>query len=76
MTPIVLFEEAWEGNEEATVTNWFFDEGASVSEGDLIAEVMVLKAAIEVRAPASGRLTISVPVDGIVSKGTKLGGIG
>ncbi len=76
MTPIVLFEEAWEGTDEATVTNWFFEEGASVTEGDLIAEVMVVKAAVEVRAPASGRLTIAVPVDAVVSKGTKLGELG
>ena len=72
MTPVILFENAWEGDDEAALTNWFFDDGAAVAEGDLIAEVMVSKAAIEIRAPVGGRLTIRVPIDAVVAKGDTL----
>ncbi len=72
MTPVMLFENAWEGDEEAALTNWFFEDGAVVAEGDLIAEVMVSKAAIEIRAPVAGRLKILVGVDAVVTKGVTL----
>jgi pyruvate/2-oxoglutarate dehydrogenase complex dihydrolipoamide acyltransferase (E2) component len=72
MTPVVVLDDAWEGTDEAAVTNWFFDDGATVSEGDLIAEVMLMKAAIEVRAPTSGQLRILIPVDAVVAKGARL----
>lgn len=76
MTPVIAFDAAWEDTDEAAVTNWFFDDGAIVEEGDLVAEVMLAKAAIEVRAPASGQLRILVPVDAVVPKGAKLAEIG
>ena len=76
MTPVIAFDDAWEDSDEAVVTNWFFDDGANVSEGDLVAEVMLAKAAIEVRAAASGRLRILVPVEAVVPKGARLGEIG
>ena len=69
MTPVILFENAWEGDDEAALTNWFFDDGAAVAEGDLIAEVMVSKAAVEIRAPVGG---IRVPIDAVVAKGDTL----
>jgi pyruvate/2-oxoglutarate dehydrogenase complex dihydrolipoamide acyltransferase (E2) component len=72
MTPVVLAEEAWDGVDEAALTNWFFDDGDRVSEGDLICEITVVKAAVEVRAPASGVLKILVPADAVVSKGERL----
>ena len=72
MTPVVLPEEAWAGGEEAALTNWFFDDGDDVSEGDLLCEVTVVKAAVEIRAPASGRLRILLPADAVVSKGVRL----
>ena len=72
MTPVILFENAWEGDDEAALTNWFFDDGAAVAEGDLIAEVMVSKAAVEIRAPVAGRLKILVATDTVVAKGDTL----
>lgn len=72
MTPVVLSEGAWEGGDEAALTNWFFDDGDTVNEGDLLCEVTVVKAAVEVRAPASGRLRILLAADAIVGKGARL----
>lgn len=72
MTPVVLFDEGWGNEEEAALTHWFFENGAVVAEGDLIAEVMLGKAAIEVRAPVGGSLKILVPSDSVVAKGATL----
>jgi pyruvate/2-oxoglutarate dehydrogenase complex dihydrolipoamide acyltransferase (E2) component len=72
MTPIILFEHAWDSTDEGSISNWFFDDGAAVAEGDLICEVMVAKAVVEVLAPASGRLKILVGTDTVVAKGTTL----
>jgi len=72
MTPIVLFENAWDSSDEGSVSNWFFDDGATVAAGDLICEVMVAKAVVEVLAPAAGRLRILVPTETVVAKGTTL----
>jgi pyruvate/2-oxoglutarate dehydrogenase complex dihydrolipoamide acyltransferase (E2) component len=72
MTPVALPEDAWDGTDEAAVTNWFFDDGALVSEGDLICEITVVKAALEVRAPTAGRLKILIPADSVIGKGATL----
>ena len=45
-----------EAVEEGVLVTWLVEPGATVREGDLIAEVQVEKASSEVRAPAAGRL--------------------
>lgn len=61
--------DQWQDDTEAVVTQWFVSEGATVREGALIAEIMVEKVQLEIRAPAEGVLEIVVPLDGICSKG-------
>jgi pyruvate/2-oxoglutarate dehydrogenase complex dihydrolipoamide acyltransferase (E2) component len=75
MVPVILFEDAWSDTDEGSVSNWFFDDGASVREGDLICEVMLAKTAVEIQAPAGGRLEILAATDTIVTKGTTLANI-
>ncbi len=41
--------------EEGVLVTWFVEPGATVAEGDLVAEVQVEKSSSEVRAPAAGR---------------------
>jgi pyruvate/2-oxoglutarate dehydrogenase complex dihydrolipoamide acyltransferase (E2) component len=48
---------------------WFFQDGETVAAGDVLAEVMNEKAAAELVAPASGRLTILVGTETPVRKG-------
>ena len=48
---------------EGVIVNWFFEEGAKVAAGTVIAEGMVEKANFEIRAPASGVLRAPVPVN-------------
>lgn len=57
---IVLPSEAWaevEPGTEALVEEWLVAEGASVSAGQPLASVVVVKANHEVLAPAAGVIT-------------------
>lgn len=51
---------------EGVLATWFVDEGATVADGDLIAEVMVEKVTGEVRAPVSGAIHLTVYEDDVV----------
>ncbi len=55
---------------EGVMSTWFVDEGASVAAGDLIGEVMVEKVSGEVRAPAGGRIHLTVSEDDVVRQGS------
>ena len=57
MTAIVLDEKAWKGVEpgtEAMVEKWLVGEGETVEAGQLVANAMLIKASLEVHAPARG----------------------
>ena len=72
-TEIVVADDLWDPSiEEAVVTTWFFDDGASVTAGTVVAEVMANKTQVEVAAPASGVLRIRAPVDTVVRRGASL----
>jgi pyruvate/2-oxoglutarate dehydrogenase complex dihydrolipoamide acyltransferase (E2) component len=73
----VLFEDAaWDDIEpgtEALVGKWLVEEGARVAEGQPIAEVVLVKANVEIVAPATGVLSkILVPEQGTFARGTPL----
>ena len=65
----------WSGGDEGVVVCWLFNDGASVSEGEVIVEVMLEKVQMEVTAPASGTLRLLVPADEVISNDTVLGTI-
>jgi pyruvate/2-oxoglutarate dehydrogenase complex dihydrolipoamide acyltransferase (E2) component len=57
MTGVRLDPAVWEGTDEETealLESWNVSEGASVSEGDLLAVAVLVKTSIDVLAPASG----------------------
>lgn len=70
---ISIPEDLWEEDTEAVITSWLVSEGASVSKGTLIAEVMCEKVQYEIEAPAAGVIKILKEVDEIVSKGDVIG---
>ncbi|UTW05988.1 lipoyl domain-containing protein [Pseudomonas benzenivorans] len=74
-TDITVPQDLWEGDSEGVITSWFVDDGSQVNQGDLVAEVMVEKAQYEIEAPASGRLSISIGEDEVVTKGTAIASI-
>ncbi|MBO6676205.1 MAG: lipoyl domain-containing protein [Rhizobiales bacterium] len=66
------------GNEitEAEVTEWVASEGDTLKSGDLIVVITTTKMAIEIEAPADGKLsTIAMPEGEIVEVGVTLGEI-
>ncbi len=73
---VTIPTDLWDEDSEAVITSWLVSEGAVVNEGDLIAEIMVEKVQHEVKAPASGTIKISQPVEAVVAKGSVIGSIG
>jgi len=55
----VKVPDVWGENKEidGTIINWFYDEGARLSQGTVIAEGMVEKVTFEITAPVAGTLT-------------------
>ncbi len=74
-TEIVVPSDLWEEDEEAVVTEWYFDDGASVETGALVAEIMCAKVQYEIHAPAAGTLRIKEEADAVIAKGTVLGSV-
>jgi pyruvate/2-oxoglutarate dehydrogenase complex dihydrolipoamide acyltransferase (E2) component len=70
-------EDLWDVEEaaEGVVVNWFYEEGAEVPAGAVLAELAVEKLTYEITAPAAGRLHIEAPVDAAVRPGQLLGRI-
>jgi pyruvate/2-oxoglutarate dehydrogenase complex dihydrolipoamide acyltransferase (E2) component len=61
--------DLWEEDAEAAITSWLVSDGASVSEGQLIAEIMVEKVQYEIKSPGAGTIKIGLPVEAVVAKG-------
>lgn len=64
--------DLWEEDNEAAITSWLVSDGATVSEGQLIAEIMVEKVQYEIKAPGAGTIKIDVPAEGVAAKGSTI----
>lgn len=73
---VTIPTDLWDEDSDAVITSWLVSDGAQVNEGDLVAEIMVEKVQHEVKAPASGTISISQPVEAVVAKGSVIGSIG
>lgn len=73
MTDITLAAEAWQGVDEAVealVDKWLVQPGDTVRAGQLLANVVLVKASLEITAPADGRIAqILVPAGGTFARG-------
>lgn len=58
---------------EGVVSNWYYDEGAEVEEGVVLAVIMVEKTEYDIVAPVSGKLHITAETDAVVVPGSELG---
>lgn len=74
-TDIVIPSDLWEEDEESVITSWLVDDGATVEEGALIAEIMTAKVQYEIQAPASGTVRITQQADAVVAKGAVIGSV-
>lgn len=75
MTEIRIPQTMWDDDSEGAMSVWFYDDGESVDEGTVIAEVMNEKMAFELAAPTSGKLVILVQAEQPVAKGQLVGRI-
>ena len=65
---VVAPQDVWGDSLEGVVLTWIYKNGAHVTAGQVIAEMMVEKAQIEVLAPASGRLTILAQPETVIDR--------
>lgn len=68
-TQVQIPTDLWDEDEEAVITAWLASDGAGVTEGGLIVEIMVAKTQFEIHAPATGTLKILKAADDVVAKG-------
>ena len=69
-TKVIIPDDLWEEDSETGSTLlWLHDDGAQVTAGQVIAEVLVEKVTLELEAPASGRLSIRVEPESVVNRG-------
>jgi pyruvate/2-oxoglutarate dehydrogenase complex dihydrolipoamide acyltransferase (E2) component len=72
-TPVIIPADLWEEDDKTgSIVLWLYKDGASVKEGDLIAEVLVEKVTLELVAPATGTLRIRVEPEVVVNKGDEV----
>lgn len=69
MTDVRVPLDLWPEDDKAESIVWLFADGAAVIEGDLIAEILVEKATLELYAPASGTLRIGVDAEHSIDRG-------
>lgn len=74
---IVIAPGLWDTgtNPEGIVANWFYQDGAKVTKGATVAEVMVEKTSFDIVAPSDGQLHVVVAKDGVVRPGAVIGTI-
>jgi pyruvate/2-oxoglutarate dehydrogenase complex dihydrolipoamide acyltransferase (E2) component len=76
MTDVSLAPAAWEGVDasvQALVDKWLVQPGQTVTPGQPLANVVLVKSSLEVTAPASGRVAqIHVPAGATFARGTVL----
>ncbi len=67
--------EAGTADTEGVVATWFVGDGATVTAGQLLAEVQVTKVSDEVNAPAAGVFHREVGEGAVVAQGARIGSI-
>jgi len=77
MADIVIPEGLWDAGvtPEGVVSNWFYADGATVSKGDVVAEIMVEKSTFDIEAPTDGVLRRTIAKDGVIRPGSVIGAV-
>jgi len=65
---VIIPDDIWEADTEGVISSWFFENGESVRQGDILGEVMIEKTSFDLIAPGSGALTIVTPAESTVTK--------
>ena len=67
--PASVWPEDADDVDEAVVANWFVRDGASVEEGETVAEIQIEKVSVDVPAPDSGTIERLVEESGEFRRG-------
>lgn len=74
-TPILIPPDLWDDDSPGVISTWLFDDGDTVTEGAVVAELMNEKVSFEITAPATGRLAIEVPAETEVTLAQRIGAV-
>ncbi|MBP7334849.1 lipoyl domain-containing protein [Niveispirillum sp.] len=74
-TPILIPATLWDDDSPGVISTWLFDDGDTVSEGAVVAELMNEKVGFEITAPVSGTLIIEVAAETEVMRGQRIGAV-
>lgn len=69
---VVIPPDLWEEDQEGVITNWMVSDGAQVTQGQLLVEVMAVKVQYEVTAPGDGRIEQLKQTDDVVALGDRI----
>jgi pyruvate/2-oxoglutarate dehydrogenase complex dihydrolipoamide acyltransferase (E2) component len=69
MTDVTVPLDLWEDDLEGALTVWLVEDGDIVEQGDVLCELTVEKASLEVTAPAPGRIALLVQIETPVKRG-------
>ena len=72
---IVVPGDMWGDSLEGVMLTWIYKDGAVVEKDQVIGEMMVEKAQLELLAPASGRLRILTAPETVIGRSHLLGTI-
>lgn len=75
MSDITIPQDLWEDDSPGVIASWLYASGDTVSQGEVIAEVMNEKVSFEIEAPASGTLEIAAEAESEVTLGQVIGRI-
>ena len=76
MSDVTVPQGLWDDDSPGVISTWLFEDGDTVTQGDVLAEVMNEKISFDIAAPASGLLTITCAAETEVSQGQVIGQIG
>lgn len=71
--PAAVWPEDADDVEEAVVANWFVRDGATVDEGETVAEIQIEKVSVDVPAPASGTVEVLIGENEEFARGDAIG---
>lgn len=76
-TRITVPDDLWDTAQtpEGVLINWLYEDGATVTAGAKVAEVMVEKTNFDICAPVAGVLRITAKPDSVVVPGSPIGEI-
>jgi pyruvate/2-oxoglutarate dehydrogenase complex dihydrolipoamide acyltransferase (E2) component len=72
MTDVTIPAALWDGDLEASISAWFYEDGDEVPANAVIAEIMVEKTSYELLAPASGTLRRLVAAEEPIVRGQRV----